>query len=492
MRGDPDSETGSRSSHSFRVLDGANEPRDMPHSIEAERNLISCCLVDGSETIGRCLQEKLSAKAFFLPAHGTIFEVMTEIFRTRGSVSIDVLVEELRTKRQLDSVGGIPGVVSIAGGVPTTAQAGYFIDKVREQWILRGILRAAAEMTEEVHSFTGGLPELLETKTAKLAKMLDFARSDQESSEKKAAAGKKRTLAKLAGQMDRSRWLHTGLPLFDKIFGPFDTREEDWLVIVGGSPSSGKSSWARQVAGHNLEQGKKGLVFLLETSVSKWLELGAAGAARVNARHLDILSDREKDRFTPELERWHGWINKSLWIYDEILPVELITARIEDHVRRFGRPDFIVIDHMHLLRSQLKFRAREPEMGHIAKELKKCLKRVDVTGFVLAQLNRAPKADDRRPSSSDLRDSGEIEQAADNVILIHTPPKDRREAPQDKNQLRVMVELVKDKSRNGETGWREFWFDRNYTTFSCLNDERDSGSSFRSDGPAPTKREFRG
>src|SRR5471032_1778843 len=80
--------------------------RGMPHSVEAEEYLLSCCLLDGSETIARCLEAKLPPGAFYVPANQIIYETLCDIYARKPPVDVAVLAEELKTARQLDAVGG--------------------------------------------------------------------------------------------------------------------------------------------------------------------------------------------------------------------------------------------------------------------------------------------------------------------------------------------------------------------------------------------------
>src|SRR5580658_8600931 len=67
--------------------------RAMPHSLEAEEYLLSCCLLDGSDTIARCLEARLPPAAFYLPANSLIYEKLCELYRTRPPVELVVLDE---------------------------------------------------------------------------------------------------------------------------------------------------------------------------------------------------------------------------------------------------------------------------------------------------------------------------------------------------------------------------------------------------------------
>jgi replicative DNA helicase len=451
--------------------------RVMPHAIEAEEYLLCCLMIEGAgaEVMAKCHQIRIHRGSFYDNKHGIIFAVLEELYRRQAPMDVAAVAEEMKERKELDAVGGYAFLAQVSSRVPTTAQVGFFIEKVRDTAAMRQTIREFTEGIDKVHDLTGGgreLAEMLEVKSAWVARTLDFLRSGQATMQDAAKAGFERVMSKLAGKVDKSRWLYTGLAEFDKRFTAFDVNNEDWLCIIAGLSSSGKSSLARQWVVHNLRQGKTALIFLLETSLAKWLELAACTASDISAKSLEGLPKDMQERYKKTLEEMHGYVGKTLWICDEIIPVETLTARIDDHCRRHGPPSVIVVDHMHLLRSRKPMNKREAEMGLIAKELKKVLKRVNVTGWVLAQLNRGPKADggNRRPVMSDIRDSGEIEQAADRIVLIHTPDVDMCGREQTKNSTQVMAELVQDKHRNGPTGFREFWFWRYLTKFGDIRD----------------------
>jgi len=74
--------------------------RTLPHSVEAEQHVIACCLIDGSDTIARCLESKLSENAFYDRANRLIYRKLCEIYQTKPPVDIAVLAEELRIARE--------------------------------------------------------------------------------------------------------------------------------------------------------------------------------------------------------------------------------------------------------------------------------------------------------------------------------------------------------------------------------------------------------
>ena len=136
--------------------------RSLPHSVEAEEYLLSCCLLDGSETIARCLEARLAPAAFFVPANRIIYEKLCDIYQRRPPVDVNVLAEELKAARQLDAVGGYGYLAQISGRIPTTAQAQYFLDRVRELHLLRELIKVATGTVENCLNYQGGLEEFID------------------------------------------------------------------------------------------------------------------------------------------------------------------------------------------------------------------------------------------------------------------------------------------------------------------------------------------
>lgn len=474
--------------------------RDLPFSLEAEQHLLACCLVDGAETIGRCLNERIAPEAFQSAANRTIWSVMVELYQRQPPVSIEILVEELQRRQQIDSVGGYAYIADVTRAVSTTAQIAYFIDRVKELWIRREMIIEVQRASEALWDFDGTLGEL-ENVVAPLAsrfyRAAEFARGGDDTMQARAEKAYERTKARLAGKIDNSRQLTTGLREFDHRFGAFDVHEEEWFIGIAAVTSGGKSALVRNWADSFARAGKRGLIFLLETSVGKYLDMAAATAARTNARLLHALPPALAQAFAAERELRQQWLGKLWWIYDDPIRAETLCARVEEHVRQYGRPDYVVVDHLHELYSTRDFKGfRSLEVGYMAKLLKRTAKRLDVPFFVPMQLNRGPGKEARRPTKHDLRDSGEVENALDRLELIHTPKEDMRGLEQTDNQRRVMVEIIQDKSRNGPIGHREFWFDRHMTLFSEIGEnELNHGAPAAQAAPPHggfTKAQFKG
>jgi hypothetical protein len=152
--------------------------RSPPHSAEAEEHVIACCLLDGGDkddkgnllypSLARAAESGVTAEDFYFPANRLLFEVCCDLRNGAQAVEVTTLGEELKTRRQLEAVGGYAYLMQVTGKIPTTAHAGYFIQKVREKAILRAAIKAHTQAVEEAYQFTGDLNEYLRLTHARL------------------------------------------------------------------------------------------------------------------------------------------------------------------------------------------------------------------------------------------------------------------------------------------------------------------------------------
>lgn len=139
----------------------AIQGRTLPHSIEAEENLISGCLLDEGTTIGKCIEAGIAPESFYDPKHSVIYEHLLKLHGRGAAIEMSVVAEELKKSRQLDPIGGYAFLMRVSKQLPTTAQASYFIERVREQSILRNLIRTSTRTVEECYTFSGDIDGFL-------------------------------------------------------------------------------------------------------------------------------------------------------------------------------------------------------------------------------------------------------------------------------------------------------------------------------------------
>src|ERR1700737_4739060 len=118
--------------------------RAPPHSVEAEQGVLGSMLISPRDAIAECV-EKINEEYFYVPAHQTIYNVLVDLWNAGEAIDLITFTQVLRDRNLLESVGGAAFVTSLFTFVPTAANVGYYLDIVRDKYILRSIIAASSE-----------------------------------------------------------------------------------------------------------------------------------------------------------------------------------------------------------------------------------------------------------------------------------------------------------------------------------------------------------
>ncbi|RXK55452.1 replicative DNA helicase [Oleiharenicola lentus] len=446
-----------------QTLPSAAPDRSPPHSAEAEEHVIACCLLDGSDTIARCLESRVTAEAFYLPQNRLLFEVMLELYQKSPPVSLEILAEELKTRRQLEAVGGFPYLMQVTGKIPTTAHAGYFIEKVREKHLLRELIKTATGAVEQAYSFTGGLEEFVDKIEQDLFKVTQDRVSDNAQEIKEAIKDANTVIAKLLMKKGELTGVSSGFKDLDAMTFGFQRQE---MIIIAARPSMGKTSFALNIA-EAAAMPKKGdpvavLVFSLEMSSSQLALRMLCARSRVNMKLLrDGLVSRDGAEVNA-LGRTAEEFKRAPILIDDASNLTIMELRAKArriHARK--KLGMVIVDYLQLLSGTDPRAPREQQVAEVSRGLKALAKELDVPVLVLSQLNRSSEKENRTPRLSDLRESGSIEQDAD-VVLMLSRPKDADEKFQ---TAAGAADLIVAKQRNGPVGDLKLTFLQEITRF---------------------------
>jgi replicative DNA helicase len=253
----------------------------------------------------------------------------------------------------------------------------------------------------------------------------------------------------------RARVLDCGFPAFNEQYLFKEGRGE--LIIVGARTSAGKSAMVMQIAQHVASQGKEVVVYSSEMSVESLTRRTLAGKAGVSTH--DIMSGRAG---TKALDRAHEGLKQ--------LPITLTskgcrniqylcnTARA---LHRHKPLSLIVVDYIQNITQRGGYN-RSQEIGKVSMLLRELAVELSVPVLAAAQLNRQAVNREHKegflPDLADLKDSGEIEQDADAVVLISRSKPDE-------------ADIVIAKARDGRTGHMKFKWDGPTSRFSDPSDD---------------------
>ena len=244
--------------------------------------------------------------------------------------------------------------------------------------------------------------------------------------------------------------LYTGMLDLDQLTCGLHNEE---LTIIGARPGMGKTTFALQIADYIAKKKIPVMFISLEMSEEQIITKLIAKDTRINSTkmRLGTLTDQEAVKVYEagaELEE------KSLYITSNLRTIQQIEvkARKLKNKKNIG---LIIIDYIQLIKSSQKFNLREQEVADITRTLKLLTLELKIPIIGLCQLNR--NATRQEPMLSDLRESGAIEQDADNVIFIYQEEETDAAAPV------VTIKLAK--QRAGSTGKVNMIFRKVYSEF---------------------------
>lgn len=244
--------------------------------------------------------------------------------------------------------------------------------------------------------------------------------------------------------------LYTGMLDLDQLTCGLHNEE---LTIIGARPGMGKTTFALQIADYIAKKKIPVMFISLEMSEEQIITKLIAKETRINSTkmRLGTLTDQEAVKVYEagaELEE------KSLYITSNLRTIQQIEveARKMKNKKNIG---LIIIDYIQLIKSSQKFNLREQEVADITRTLKLLTLELKIPIIGLCQLNR--NATRQEPMLSDLRESGAIEQDADNVIFIYQEEETDAAAPV------VTIKLAK--QRAGTTGKVNMIFRKVYSEF---------------------------
>jgi len=430
--------------------------------------VLGCALLSPNECLGECI-EKLKdngAEFFYDLRHQTIYEMLAEMFNTRQAIDVITVQQKLKDKQLLEQIGGIAYLAQLQDSVPSAANLSYYLEIVREKFLLRKMISVCTEVVGRVYDYEGEVDALMD----------EVERDVLRISESRAQGGvvtTKELVGKAIGTIENyfSRkgvlnGLGTGFQDLDRMTDGLHGSE---MIVIAARPSMGKTSLAMNIVEHVvLEQKLPAAVFSLEMSAESLVLRMMCSIARVNLRSIreGFMSESDFPKLTSAAGRLS---NAPLFIDDSAgLSILQLRARARRLHQQHGVKLFVV-DYLQLLHSTARRSQenRQQEIADISSGIKALAKELKVPVLVLSQLNRELEKDkSRKPRLSDLRESGAIEQDADVVGLLYKPNAgDDEDGAQAEEADGLPVNLLIAKQRNGPTGDINLTFLKNYTRF---------------------------
>jgi replicative DNA helicase len=437
--------------------------RTPPHSVEAEQGVLGSMLISPRDTIAECV-EKINEEYFYIPAHQTIYSIMVDLWNAGQAIDLITFTQVLRDRNVLDAVGGAAFVTSLFTFVPTAANVAYYLEIVRDKYILRQIIVAATESVRRAYEEQDEVGNLLDEVEQRIFAVGEDRFKGQMLSMKDQVMEAIESIEKLYERKGGITGISTGFVEFDRMTSGMHPSE---MIVIAARPSMGKTALAMNIAEHVAIQEKRPVgVFSLEMSSQQLVQRLLCSRARVNLQKVrdGFLAERD----FPSLTAAASKLAEAKIFIDDSASLTILELRAKARrLKAQQNVQLIVVDYLQLLRSTSR-RAldnRQLEISEISAGLKGLAKELKIPLIVVAQLNRQPEArSGGKPRLSDLRESGSIEQDADLVGLL-VRPEIYEEDEDEREKKSGEAELIIAKQRNGPVGEIPLTFLKEFTRF---------------------------
>jgi len=440
--------------------DKINELTAQPQALEAELAVLGSMLLT-KEAVSMSMQW-LTANNFYKAANERIFACMVELFEKGEPVDAISVVDRLKKKKELASVGGAHYISGLAESVPTTANVEHYSKIVLEKHLLRTLIKVSHDVSKDAFEDSQDVDQILDSAESAIFNI----------SEKRLRGGFKHIdpilhhafeeLDKIASKPGSVTGVPSGLMDLDDMTSGFHPGE---LIIVAGRPGMGKTALALTMGRNAAILEKTGVgMFSLEMANHQLAMRLLCAEGRVDS-HLVRTGKLPKAQWK-NLSIAVGSLAEAPIYLDDTPGMSVLEVRAKARRLKAEKDvGLIIVDYLQLMTGPKGSESRQQEISQISRSLKNLAKEIDLPVIGLSQLSRAVESrTDRRPQLSDLRESGAIEQDADVVIFLYRPWVYSQE-----EEDRGKAEIIVSKQRNGPTGIVEATFIDRFARFENMS-----------------------
>ena len=443
-----------------------------PQNLEAEQAVLGAVLID-KNAIFR-VADILVPTDFYFPAHETIYEIILELYVKHQPIDVVSVTNRLKERDILKDIGGSAYLAELTNAIATSSHVEHYAKIVKDKKALRDVIKASAEITEDVFDSSIEVEDILDDIEQKILAISQKSLPQnflalQE--ELKTAYERIENLH--AGGSNKLRGIPTGFTQLDNLLSGLQRSE---LIVVGGRPSLGKTAFALDIARQAATAGHTIGFFSLEMSREEVIDRVIAAESQVplwRIRTGRITDDMDFTMIQSAMDR----LSKVKFFIDDSPTLNILQMR--SMARRLQVEhglELLVVDYLQLIKPRTMSDNMVQQVTEISRGLKALARELKVPILALSQLSRGvEQRDNKMPRLSDLRESGSIEQDADVVMFIYRKDKDRETniMPEEVGLAQILVQ----KHRNGPIGDINLRFDSERVSFKNI-DKRHDDSGF--------------
>ncbi len=452
--------------------------KQLPFANEAEQALLGAIITkpESFDTIGGML----TADDFYLEDHRNIYKAITAMYMQSKTIDLVTLVNELTELSGKPESNVVQYLSLIADSVPSISNIKEYARIIKEKSILRKLIEACDEISAISYEESAPVRTILDSAEQKIFDIANGNDTKEFRHVSEVLQNVYHELQEISDNKGAIRGVKSGFSGLDKQLVQLGKGD---FIIVGARPGMGKTSFAMNIATNVARNsGKSVAIFSLEMSGEQLVTRILSSEAMVDSYSL------KTGQLSPE--DWQNIADVSqllagcqIFIDDT---AQITATEMKTKLRRIPNLGLVVIDYLGLMESSTHIDNRAQQVADISRNLKLMAKEFGVPVICCAQLNRDTEkrqGGSKRPSLSDLRDSGGIEQDADVVLFLYRDDyyKDigggqdadpnSPIAPNNANAVEVIIA----KNRHGAVGTVKMGWTGKFTKFRTIEDAVQNG-----------------
>ncbi len=426
-----------------------NEIETLPHNAEAEEAVIACCLLDDSPANYNSVTELVSADDFYIHRNQCIFGALGKLADASLPVDEIHLSEQLTRDENLDAVGGVASIYSIMDRVETSMQMIHYAKIVKEKSNLRKMNRAYRVATESIMTQSDSAENIKHTVDSEVNR-IHFTQEKPNDLSSTAEEIKDEFRKMLAGEFVTDA-LPTHIGKLDQQLGNRGIAPGE-VITLAAPTSCGKSALALNIALKSVTHNNAPCaVFSLEMPQKQLFKRMAQTLAGVNIKQISdgVISDENMKKVDEAIDQLHS---VPLYTSHNVKSAEDLASQLRKLVDKQG-VKLAVIDYLQLIPFNSGKVGKAEGIANISHKIKQLALELNIGILLLAQVNREGAKREGGLDIYDLKDSGDIENDADVVLLMYPQQGNFEDSKMtDSNGPYTNLEYKIAKNREGERG----------------------------------------
>lgn len=405
-------------------------------SLEAEQTVLGAVLIEPT-AIAKCAA--LTPEKFYQAQHKIIFRAMLDMASANEPIDVITLNDKLEERGEAETSGGLTYLIELQQNTPSAANIARYAKIVNDRYVERGLLKVSSDIERIALTKDGG--DVAQKLNAAADCLAAVGKDAVKRENKTFSETLKDLVVDLEKRLDGVRFgIPTGLSQLDDAIGGLPNGN---LIIIAARPSMGKTVLAENIARFALKQGKAVHFQSYEMSAVELARRSMAAECSIPMQSLKTGRLTETDYgnmpiYITQANNWKFDVNCELLTADEL-------CFLAKEKKMTTGLDLLVVDHLHIMPRPGKDEVNE--LGNISRKLKNLAVELNIPVLLVAQVNRSSaKAVEKRPTMSDIRGSGAVEQDANIIIMPH------RESYYNNQINPNLAELIIAKNRDGEMG----------------------------------------